>query len=223
MKANEVLHPAARKVRRPSRSSVGNIDMKRMRIFIVAALSLLVMGRSGWAEYEYWDTDAYRALSRGDQIKLDQAHADFHLLWGALDRYADMNAGAVPASLDELVPGVLKELPADPFATAATATQTNANAYASSKQGWGYQYLRAAPNRRSWVLKSVGLPEFPYLAPAGNHGLFVAKGFWSGGACWLPYDEERLHPQPPTEGPAAAPGAAADAQADGRNGGGSAD
>ena len=195
----------------------------RPSILPMIALILLVMGRSGWAGYEYWDTDAYRALPRADQIKLDRAHADFHLLWGALDRYADMNAGAVPASLDELVPGVLKELPADPFATAATAARTNADAYASSKQGWGYHYLHAAPNRRAWVLKSVGLPEFPYLAPAGNQGLFVAKGFWSGGACWLPYDEERFPPQPPVEGPAAAPGAAADAQADGRNGGGSAD
>ena len=52
----------------------------RPRILPMIALSLLVMGRSGWAGYEYWDTDAYRALPRCDQIKLDRAHDDFHLL-----------------------------------------------------------------------------------------------------------------------------------------------
>jgi hypothetical protein len=106
------------------------------------------------------------------------------MLWGALDRYADGHDGNPPKKLEELVPGYLAELPTDPFATMDTARQ-KPTGNLPSKNGWGYRYrigpmiwIEGRDTRRSWVLASVGLSEFPYNAARGNIGLYIAKGIW---------------------------------------------
>lgn len=106
------------------------------------------------------------------------------MLWGALDRYADDHNGNPPKTLEELVPSYLAQLPSDPFATAQSAQETS-TANTPSKDGWGYRYrigsmlwVEGYDTRRSWVLASVGLPEFPYNAERGNIGLYICKGIW---------------------------------------------
>ena len=81
-------------------------------------LSLLLCGTLFAAErYNFRTSAAYRALKPAEREKLEQVHRDFVLLWGALDMYAEENQGQVPDELSELVPGYLKDLPRDPFAT----------------------------------------------------------------------------------------------------------
>ena len=106
------------------------------------------------------------------------------MLWGALDRYADDHDGNPPKKLERLVPGYLAELPTDPFATKATR-QEKPKHHTPSKDGWGYRYrigsmiqTSGVDTRRSWLLVSVGLPQFPYLAERGNIGLYICKGIW---------------------------------------------
>jgi len=99
--------------------------------------------------------------------------------------YADEHGGKTPKTLDALVPHYLAELPSDPFATPQTAKDRESGAYTLSKGGSGYRYMSAAPfkiigsgDNRGWSISSVGLPDFPYLAERGNHGLYVSKGIW---------------------------------------------
>lgn len=103
------------------------------------------------------------------------------LLWGALDMFADEHGGTLPETLDQLVPKYLTELPSDPFATGQTANEGEVGGYTRSKEGSGYRYRRGAPGNRAWVITSVGLPDFPYLAERGNIGLYVCKGVWISG------------------------------------------
>jgi uncharacterized protein (TIGR03067 family) len=145
---------------------------------------LLVMKREyprkAEAPYDFRASPRYRALSAADRQSLEQVNHDFALLWGALDLYAEEHLRAVPETLDALVPRYLKELPKDPFATKATAEEKKLGPYVASRDGWGYRY-RPGRGNYSFVLASVGLPDFPYLAASGNVGLYRARGLWLTG------------------------------------------
>jgi hypothetical protein len=133
------------------------------------------------APYDFRKSEAYARLTAADRDKLEQVRRDQVLLWGALDMYADDHGGNPPTNLDELTPRYLKELPSDPFATEASAAERDLHGYSRSRNGLGYRYRRGAPGNRAWVIASVGLPEFPYLADRGNVGLYVGKGTWLSG------------------------------------------
>ena len=137
--------------------------------------------------YDYRTSSAYQNLSAENRVRLDQVDHDFMALWIALERYADAHDDNPPDSLDQLVPVYFKELPSDPFATAKLAQVKDWNNSSPSKGGWGYRYKGGAPEpgNRAWVLLSVGLPDFPYLAPKGNYGLYVGKGIWTGGGNYV--------------------------------------
>jgi hypothetical protein len=89
--------------------------------------------------YDFRNSAAYKALSRNKK-SLEQVDRDFVLLWGALDLYAQDHDHKLPASLDDLVPRYLLELPSDPFATKESAAQKEIGAYTKSKEGFGYRY-----------------------------------------------------------------------------------
>lgn len=156
----------------------------------VAAMMCLVagvlLGAGGVAgePYEFRRSEAYTKLSAEDRARLEQVHRDLMMLWGALDRYADYHEGKPPDALDQLVPGYLAELPRDPFATVATSAE-KPEYCTPSRGGWGYRYRKGpmvavsgGTEDRSWVLSSVGLRGFPYLAERDNVGLYVCKGLW---------------------------------------------
>lgn len=154
--------------------------MKRLAL----ALMLLVTASVAHAEdkkrmYDFRKTPQYKALSDTDRERLEIVHRDFTLLWGALDRYADEHAGMAPKSLSDLVPRYLRELPDDAFATKDTAAEQNIRYYIPSKDGYGYRYRQGV--KRSWIVSSVGLPDFPYLAKRGNVSLYLPKGTWLSG------------------------------------------
>jgi hypothetical protein len=149
-------------------------------IFTMAVLASLICNAAFAAErYNYRSSKAYRALKPAEQRMLDQVHRDFVLLWGPLDMYAEANGGQVPKKLSDVVPLYLKELPRDPFATKATARQEKLGPYSQSCDGFGHRYRTGAGN--AFVVSSVGLPGFPYLAQRGNVDLYVAKGTWISG------------------------------------------
>jgi hypothetical protein len=131
--------------------------------------------------YDFLASGAYQQLSAADRSRLEQVRRDQVLLWGALDLFADHHDGELPATLDDLVPKYLAELPADPFATQQTASEPMSHGYTSSKGGWGYHFKRGSAGNRAWVISSVGLPDFPYLAARGNVGLYICKGEWISG------------------------------------------
>ena len=133
------------------------------------------------APYDFRATQAYAALTDDEREKLTQVRRDFALLWGALDMYADDHGGASPATLADLVPLYLPELPRDPFATEETARAKNQDGPRKSLEGWGYRYRRGAAANRAWCISSVGLRQFPFLAAEGNIGLYVCKGVWLSG------------------------------------------
>jgi hypothetical protein len=136
---------------------------------------------SAEAAYDFRKSDAYERLSASDKEKLEHVSRDMVLLWGALDMYADQHVGSPPENLDALVPRYLNDLPSDPFATEASAGERDAHGYTQCKKGWGYRYKKGAAGNRAWVIASVGLPEFPYLAERDNVGLYVCKGVWISG------------------------------------------
>lgn len=129
--------------------------------------------------YNYRMSSAYQSLSETERDKLDTVTREMTLLWGALDRYADDHNNQAPESLNQLVPLYLKELPKDPFATEETASGERGTNYRKSLDGYGYWYRQG--QGRSWIISSVGLPEFPYLAERGNVGLYLPKGTWISG------------------------------------------
>lgn len=134
--------------------------------------------------YDFRQTEAYRQLPDADREKLEQVHRDFVLLWGALDMYADNHGGAPPDSLDDLTPLFLRELPKDPFIAAETAERAARDedrVNRTSLKGWGYQYRKGSPGNRAWIISSVGLKGFPYLAERGNVDLYICKGDWTSG------------------------------------------
>ena len=148
-----------------------------------AVVLVMLLGWPSLAEkrYDFRKSEAYQELTKEDRDKLEQVHLDMILLWGALDMFADRHDGAPPATLDALVPEYLKELPSDPFATEDSVKESTTHGYTKSKEGWGYRYRKGAPGNRAWVIASVGLPQFPYLAERGNVGLYICKGIWISG------------------------------------------
>jgi hypothetical protein len=153
--------------------------MKRMICLTFLASTVLLL--AGETPYDFRTSAAYGQLSAADRQRLEQVRRDQVLLWGALDMYADEHDGGLPATFDELVPRYLAELPADPFATQEIANAQVTRGYTPSKAGLGYHYKRGAPGNRAWVISSVGLPQFPYLAERGNVGLYICKGLWISG------------------------------------------
>ena len=149
-----------------------------MKLMLLPALLLLVSLAVAEKPYDFRASAAYAELSSTDRQKLEQVHHDQVLLWGALDMFADQHNGNPPASLDELVPRYLGELPSDPFATQQRASAQVLQGYTPSKGGAGYQFRRGASGNRAWVIASVKLPDFPYLAQRGNVGLYICKGIW---------------------------------------------
>jgi hypothetical protein len=143
---------------------------------LLALLLLPVSFGAAEKPYDFRTSAAYAKLSPADRQRLEHVHRDQVLLWGALDMFADEHNGNPTSSLDELVPRYLVELPSDPFATQQTASALQG--YTPSKGGEGYQFRRGATGNRAWVIASVGLPDFPYLAERGNVGLYICKGIW---------------------------------------------
>ncbi|HVK11942.1 MAG TPA: sigma-70 family RNA polymerase sigma factor [Gemmataceae bacterium] len=130
--------------------------------------------------YDFRESASYKALTADQREKLEQVTRDFVLLWGALDLYARDHNDTMPARLEELVPRYLKELPKDPFATKATAEEKSVPAtYVMSADGWGYRYRQGKED--SFVIHSVGLPDFPYRSDKGNVSLHTVRGTWLSG------------------------------------------
>jgi hypothetical protein len=151
------------------------------RIFLLTFLSLTVLLVAAEKPYNFRASDAYGKLSAADKQRLEQVHRDLVLLWGGLDMYADEHNGNLPSTLDELVPKYLVELPYDPFASQQTPSAPLTQGYTRSKNGLGYRFKEGAPGNRAWVISSVGLADFPYLAERGNVGLYICKGTWISG------------------------------------------
>jgi hypothetical protein len=151
------------------------------RILYLGFLSFAVSLAAADKPYDFRASPAYKKLSAADRQRLEQVRQDQVLLWGALDMFADEHNGNPPATLDALIPKYLRELPSDPFATQQTATAQDTGGYTQSKGGFGYRFRRGAPGNRAWVIASVGLPDFPYLAERGNIGLYLCKGTWISG------------------------------------------
>jgi hypothetical protein len=152
------------------------------RILLLTFLWLAVSLVAAEKLYDFRASDAYRKLSAADQQRLEQVHHDLVLLWGALDMYADEHDGNLPATLDDLAPKYLVELPSDPFATQETAGIETTHGITQSKKGMGYRFRRGAPGNRAWTISSIGLADFPYLAERGNVGLYICKGTWISGS-----------------------------------------
>ena len=157
--------------------------MKSLLIGTMLGLACLIASADDRAVYDFRASAQYAALSADDREKLETVHRDLVLLWGALDMYADEHEHKGPDKLEQLVPHYLRELPRDPFATKTTAAETELTPNKSSLEGWGYRYRPTGT--QAWVLCSVGLPEFPYLAKEGNIGLYHAKGLWLGGGLFF--------------------------------------
>ena len=153
-----------------------------MKLILLLAFWLLCASFGfGGKSYDFRSSPAYSKLSTNDRQKLELVHRDLVLLWGALDMYADSHDGELPGSLDDLAPRYLAEVPSDPFATEQSASADMTHGYKSSKRGLGYRLKTGAVGNRAWVISSVGLPEFPYLAERGNVGLYICKGTWISG------------------------------------------
>lgn len=148
------------------------------RVLCVAFLALADLLSAAEKPYDFRASDAYRQLPAADRQRLEQVRRDQVLLWGALDMFADEHGGNPPENLDELVPRYLAELPSDPFASLQATTERGFSGYTPSKGGLGYCFMRGATGNRAWVIASIGLPDFPYLAERGNVGLYVCKGMW---------------------------------------------
>jgi len=150
-------------------------------MFCVAFLSLASLLTADDRPYDFRASESYQRLAAVDRQRLEQVRRDQVLLWGALDMYADEHNGNLPETLDGLTPKYLAELPSDPFATQLKEGGREIEGYTRSKGGVGYHLRRGAPGNRAWVIASVGLPDFPYLAEHGNVGLYVCKGLWISG------------------------------------------
>jgi hypothetical protein len=150
------------------------------RFFPLAGLFLTATLATADVPYDFRSSDAYRQLASADRQRLEQVHCDLVLLWGALDMYAEQHNGEPPATLDALVPRFLAELPVDPFAS-RTDDKSTKELETLSKDGLGYRFRKGAPGNRAWVVRSVGLRDFPYLSGKGNVGLYVCKGTWISG------------------------------------------
>jgi hypothetical protein len=154
-----------------------------MRLYVLLAVLSLALtstsARGADKPYDFRSSAAYKALKAEERQALEQVHRDFALLWGALDLYLREHGGGAPERLEALVPRYLTELPKDPFATKETAAGKDLGVYAPSRDGWGYRYRRGEGD--AFVIASVGLPDFPYLAASGNVGLYRPRGLWLSG------------------------------------------
>jgi hypothetical protein len=148
-----------------------------LALFPLAFTAMIALGDEKW--YDFRSSPSYQALKPDEQRALEQVHRDFVLLRGALDMYAEDHRGEAPENLEALAPRYLRELPKDPFATKATAEAKDLGNYTPSLAGWGYRYRAGQGN--SFIIASVGLPQFPYLAEKGNVGLYRPKGLWISG------------------------------------------
>lgn len=123
----------------------------------------------GQPAYDYRQSDHYRQLAVSDRRKIDQVDRDLMLLERALNRYRKDHATAPPA-LSDLVPRYLKSLPRDPFATMVSVSSPELSPrFSRSLAGWGYQYRGLG--RSGWVVRSVGMPKFPYRSRTSTVGL----------------------------------------------------
>ena len=156
--------------------------MKSLTIVFIALFAAQTQVET--ARYDFRASPQYASLAPADQKKVEAVHHDLILLTGALERYADDHGEAAPKTLGELVPIYVRELPQDPFATMTSAAKKDIEPYTSSLKGLGYRYRQG--HKRSWIIGSVGLPEFPYLAERGNVGLYLAKGLWISGKQLIP-------------------------------------
>ena len=147
-------------------------------------LTFLLLLTALWAaaaeRYDFRASEAYARLSSADKQRLEQVHRDLVLLWGALEMFADDHDEDPPGTLDELVPKYLAELPSDPFATPQTRSEQPTYSYTPSRGGLGYRYKKGSPGNRAWIIRSVGLPDFPYRGER-NISLHVVKGTWISG------------------------------------------
>lgn len=134
-------------------------------------------------KYNFRKSEECKQLFKENRDKQEQVHRDLTMFWGVLDRYCDDHDGNPPKKIEELTPVYLAELPSDPFTTKETQME-KLKVNTPSKDGdidIGSGAMFMSPGidtRRSWVLASVGLPEFPYNAARNNIGLYTAKGIW---------------------------------------------
>src|SRR5262249_16433301 len=158
----------------------GGKGMRHFGIVAGLGMSLTALAARGQDNsYDFRATPDYKALKPDQQQALEQVHCDFVLLWGALDMYMRDHENRAPENMEALMPHYLKELPKDPFATKETAADTYLGNYLPSPEGWGYRYRRGQAD--SFIIASVGLPSFPYLAKTGNIGLYRPRGTWISG------------------------------------------
>ena len=154
-----------------------------MKFFVVAAALCSAWLSTPRVEMEEWydfrATQQYADLTVEERASLEGVQRDFVLLWGALDLYVRGNRGRSPERLELLVPRYLKELPRDPFATPLTRAEGDLHGSKPSLDGWGYRYRQGIDD--TFVISSVGLRQFPYLAAKGNVGLYIARGDWISG------------------------------------------
>jgi beta-lactamase regulating signal transducer with metallopeptidase domain len=144
--------------------------------------------------YDFRESSNYKALDAGARQSLETVHRDFALLWGALDMYIREHNNRAPENLEALVPRYLKELPKDPFATDETAAQkVRGNYMIRSLDGRGYWYRQGSGD--AFIISSVGLPDFPYLAET-NVGLYLARGNWVSGLQERQVNTSRQKPDP---------------------------
>jgi hypothetical protein len=146
-------------------------------ISLFAFALLLPTTRAAAQPYDFRASPAYAQLAAADRERLEQVRRDQTFLWGALDMYADDHDNEPPESLDQLVPRYLADLPSDPF---AAKTSDPVKGYTPSKNGAGYNYKKGGSANRAWIIHSIGLPQFPYLAER-NFGLYICKGTWLSG------------------------------------------
>ena len=166
--------------------------MTVLPILVIAAAAIAASrpaapaAQSGPTAYDFRTSQAYHDLSPAERTCLEQVQYDFVLLYGALELYCD-TFGSPPERLEDLTPLILKELPRDPFVDPTAASPKPNGQYIQSLDGFGYQYRRGY--ERSWIIRSVGLQGFPYLAERGNIGLYLPKGTWISGMQPVPVDQ----------------------------------
>ena len=142
---------------------------------------------SGSAEdpFDFRNTDAYGQLAEDARFKLEAVNHDFILLWGALDKYAHDHGGQLPSSLENLVPHYILDLPRDPFAAERVVAPDEDTVHPSPEGALNYTYRPGRPGNgvwgnRAWIVRSIGLPDFPYRSDNGG-GLSIVRGSWRRG------------------------------------------
>jgi hypothetical protein len=143
----------------------------RIRIGLLFGLAMLFVSGMTFGQrdrsYDFQKSPEFQKLTPFEKSGLMKVHHDLVLIWGALDLFASEHDGDTPDRLADLVPRYLEKVPDDPFAK-PDATQR------------AYYYKKGNPKGWSWVVGSIGLPEYPYTAP-DNQGLFRIRGIWISG------------------------------------------